>query len=262
MFVLLRQTFLVLLMICSVYSVRAAAATLDDLSMTVAYLREGNTIGTGFFVLAKHPFLVTAEHVANLMNVGSSITVRGTNDTPISFKIGDLVPNAKKLAWERHPENDVAVLRVQSTDQLRFLDKRFFSIQQFPVQEATPPRDHAVVIMGFPHALGTTVRFSPISVEAKTASGLLRMGRFDTGVTATFFVLDKPGIGGFSGGPIFMMPSPIFRDGTFRIPGKDNPTICVGLVHGTIGDKGGTLAAIVPANAIVDTIKAAGGLEK
>jgi hypothetical protein len=58
------------------------------------------------------------------------------------------------------------------------------------------------------------------------------------------------------------MPGPVFRGSTWTIPGKGNPTIFVGLVHGTIGDTGGSLAAIVPAKAVVDTIKAAGGLAK
>jgi len=59
-----------------------------------------------------------------------------------------------------------------------------------------------------------------------------------------------------------MMPGVVFRDGTMKIPGKGNPLICVGVVHGTIGDTGGTLAAVMPASLVVDTIKAAGGLQK
>ncbi len=239
------------------YPVCGLAETLDDLSMTAAYLREDNRFGSGFFVRADHPFLVTAAHVANLLSLSSSVTVRGTNDTPISLKLSEFVPGAQRLVWEKHHENDVAVLRLQSIDKLGFLDKRFYPIQQFPASEGSPPRNRTVLIMGFPVALGTAGRFSAITIEAKTASGLLRMGRLDTHAEATFFVLDKPGIGAFSGGPVFMIGGPVFRDG-----GKDNPTICVGLVHGTIGDPSGTLAAIVPASVIVDTIKAAGGLQK
>ena len=247
------------------YPVFAQAVTFDDLSMTVAFLRGNNKAGTGFFVLADHPVLVTAEHVANVLTPTSSLTVRGYNDTPINLKIGDLVSNTETLAWERHPENDVAVLRLQSPDQLHFLDKRFFPIKQLISYEAPPARNGAVIIMGFPLMLGTTGRFSPISMAAKTASGLLRMRRFDTGKEATFFVLDKPSIsiGGFSGGPVFMMPGITHMGGGQTLsPGKDVPTICVGLVHGYIGDEGGTLAAIVPAKAIFDTIKAAGALQK
>src|SRR6266498_509482 len=95
--------------------------------MTVTYLRQGERFGTGFFVLADHPFLVTADHVANFLNVSSSITVRGTNDTPINLKFADLVPDAQRLMWERHHENDLAVLRLKSTDQLGFFGQAFFS---------------------------------------------------------------------------------------------------------------------------------------
>ena len=252
------------IMVCSAihYPVCGLAETLDELSMTAAYLRENNRFGSGFLVRGDHPFLVTAEHVANLLNLGSSITVRGTNDTAISLKLSELVPGAERLAWEKHHENDVAVLRLQSIDKLGFLDKRFYPIQQFPASAGSPPRDRTVLVMGFPTVLGTTGRFSPIMTEAKTASGLLRMARFDTHVEATFFVLEKRGIGGFSGGPVFMMGGSAFREDVLSTPGKDNPTLCVGLVHGAIGDTGGTLAAIVPANVIVDTIKSAGGLQK
>ena len=149
--------------------------------MTVAFLRENNQGGTGFFVLADLPVLVTADHVAKFLTLTSSITVRGNNDTPINLRIKDLVPNAESLAWERHPENDVAVLRLQSIEQLRFLDKRFFPIKFLPPEEATPAREAPVHMMGFPLGLGTTGRFSPISMEAKTASGLLRFPRLDTG---------------------------------------------------------------------------------
>jgi trypsin-like peptidase len=254
---------LVIALLTVQFPVVALAQTLDDLSMTVAYLRQGNRFGTGFFILADEGrFLVTAEHVANLLTAESSVTVRGTNDTPINVKLGDLVPGAQTVPWQHHNENDVAVLRLLSVDRLGFLDKRFFPIQQLPTTEVSPARDHIVVMFGFPSALGTSGRFSPISAEAKTASGLLRLMRPDTKREATFFVLDRPSIGGFSGGPVFMPPTPMYRDGSFQIPGKGNPTFCVGLVSLTIGDTGGTLAAVVPANAIVDTIKAAGSLPK
>ena len=40
------------------FRIGASAVTLEELSNTVAYLREGDGFGTGFFVLAEHPFLV------------------------------------------------------------------------------------------------------------------------------------------------------------------------------------------------------------
>ena len=242
------------------FRIGASAVTLEELSNTVAYLREGDGFGTGFFVLAEHPFLVTAEHVAQHLTPISSITVRAPQDKPNKLMIGELIPGVKSLPWVRHPEGDVAVLRLESIEQLGSIKQRFFPVRLLPSQEAAPARELFITVMGFPLALGTAGRFSPITSEARAASGLLRLGRFDTGRLATFFILDKPSIGGFSGAPVFLLPQPFFTEGKFSIPGSNNPAICVGLVHGTLSDStGGKLAAVVPASIIVETVKAAGG---
>jgi len=133
----------------------ASAVTLEELSNTVAYLREGNGFGTGFLVRAEHPFLVTAEHVAQHLTATSSITVRAPGDKPIQLTIGELVPGLKVLPWVRHSEGDVAVLRLASIEQLGFLEQRFFSGQLLPSREAAPAREISVTVMGFPLALGT-----------------------------------------------------------------------------------------------------------
>jgi hypothetical protein len=242
------------------FRIGASAVTLEELSNTVAYLREGDVFGTGFFVLAEHPFLVTAEHVAQHLAATSFITVRVPGDKPNQLMIGQLVPGVKSLPWMRHSEGDVAVLRLESVKRLGSLEQRFFPVRLLPSQEVAPARELFITVIGFPLALGTVGRFSPITSEARAASGLLRIARFDTGRLATFFILDKPSIGGFSGAPVFLLPQPFFTEGKFSIPGNNNPAICVGLVHGTLSDStGGKLAAVVPANIIVETVKAAGG---
>ena len=136
----------------------ASAVTLEELSNTVAYLREGNGIGTGFFVQAEHPFLVTAEHVAQHLTATSLITVRASGDKPIQLTIGELVPGLKVLPWVRHLEGDVAVLRLFSIERLGFVEQRFFSGQLLPSREAAPAHEISVTVMGFPLALGTVGR--------------------------------------------------------------------------------------------------------
>jgi len=257
----------ILASVCSVCA--ASAQSLDDLTMTVAFLEQTKktdqkvekVIGTAFFVDAGSPFLVTAEHVAKELTTTSSIAVRDDGDVPVKLKIGDLVSGVLQLPWTKHREGDVAVLKLSSTSRLGERKKRFFSVKQLPSQEGTPSRQMILTIMGFPLALGTSGRFSPISTEVKASSGLLRFNRFDTKTEATFYVVDKPSIGGYSGAPVFLAPQPAYTSaGKFTIPGANNPTLMVGLVHGTISDStGGKLWAIVPPSIIFEVISAASG---
>ena len=76
-------------------------------------------------------------------------------------------------------------------------------------EESAPQRERWLVVMGFPLALGTKGRFSPITIETKAASGLVRVKLDYMNTEATFFVLDKPSIGGYSGAPVFLMPWPV-----------------------------------------------------
>ncbi|MGA6828306.1 S1 family peptidase [Nitrospira sp. NS4] len=240
------------------------AMTLDDLSVTVAYLKEGKQIGTGFFVaaespglgIAEQPYLVTAAHVARFLTGNSTVTVRAAKDIPVSILLKELLSDGGKLAWQVHSESDVAVLRLKlDSKTLPLMQGRFLSVALLAPEEGAPQRERPVTVMGFPLALGTAGRFSPITSEAKPASGLLRLFSPDIKKEATFFVLDKPSIGGFSGGPVFQMPEPFASSGGLVFPDKSAPTTVVGLVHGTISDDtGGKLAAVVPSKFIRDTI--------
>lgn len=240
------------------------AATLEDLSVTVAYLKEGDKYGTGFFVASElsgleateQPYLVTAAHVAQFLTGNSSITVRAIGDLPVSFLLKDLLSGDDKLVWQVHGEADVAVLKLKlNGSTISLMKGRFLKLSSISAEETVPQRERPVVVMGFPLALGTTGRFSPLTSEAKPASGLLRYPRFDTKKEATFFVLDKPSIGGFSGGPVFLTPGPFASGGAMVFTELPAQTVVVGLVHGTFSDNtGGKLAAIVPSKFIRDTI--------
>jgi Trypsin-like peptidase domain len=233
------------------------AVTLDDLSYTVAYLHEGNRIGTGFFVKSAHPYLVTADHVAQILTRLSTATCRAPGDVPVTLVLGDLVQAGPSLAWYHHPEADVAVLPLVVNEKtLPALQNRFLTLEAIPADESAPSRERSVTVMGFPLALGTTGRFSPITSEAKPASGLVRIARADTKHEATFFVLDKPSIGGFSGAPVFLTPGPFDSGGNLVL--QPSLRTVVGLVHGTISDNtGGKLAAVVPSKFIRDALLAA-----
>jgi hypothetical protein len=237
---------------------RVFGTNLEDLSGSVAYLRESfnptSRFGTGFFVTSQKQYLVTAGHVAKFITSKSILTMRNPGDVPATVLLSALYPGEPKLPWHFHPEADVAVLELalNSLDLTtnRFFDRRFLPMDMLNSDETAPQRERPLVVMGFPLALGTTGRFSPLTVEAKAASGLLRLKRPDTNTEATFFVIDRPSIGGYSGAPVFLMPWPYSDDAMLKLVPRDSPDgkpKCFGIVSGTIGDDtGGKLAAIIP----------------
>jgi S1-C subfamily serine protease len=234
----------------------ASAVTLEELSVNVAYLREGDQIGTGFFVSSTGQYLVTASHVAVLLRPASRITFRAKGDTPVSLSLMDLTAGVSQLQWHLHREADVAVLRLTLNAQTApLMQGRFLTLDMIDSADSAPLRERTVTVMGFPLALGTTGHFSPITSDGKPASGLLRIPRADTKKEATFFLLDKPSIGGFSGGPVYLLPAPYASGGALVFSDVSAPPKVVGLVHGTISDNtGGKLAAIVPSRFIHETI--------
>ena len=98
------------LFVSALLGIGVAAMTLDDLSVTVAYLKEGNKFGTGFFVSSAQLYLVTASHVAGQLKPESEITFRAAGDLPISLILMDLAPGTANLPWHISSEADVAVL--------------------------------------------------------------------------------------------------------------------------------------------------------
>jgi hypothetical protein len=236
-----------------------ASTDAQEPSKAVVYLREGANYGTGFLVQGTGFYLVTAEHVARRLTSRSSATVQGQSDTAVNFTLADLgTLSEAALDWETHDEADVAALRVQPGSRLwDGLKARFLSLDLFAAQLGTPIRERTVTVMGFPLQLGTETNFSPITSEAKTASGLVRLYSSKIKRESTFYVLDKPSIGGFSGGPAYLLPTPYFKDGKqIFFGGVNNPPLFVGLVHGVVSDKAGNgLAVIVPSKFIVDVIR-------
>ena len=70
-------------------------------------------------------------------------------------------------------------------------------------------------------------------------------------------MLDDPSVNGFSGGPVLELPQQIGTlDKTIWVTGQR----VVGLVHGSISDKIGGFAAIVPSRFIKETIEYVPGL--
>ncbi len=213
--------------------------------------------GTGFFVVRGEAFyLITAQHVAKETSASSQITVKSENDKPYSFSLGELWNQSGPLDWVFHQEADIAVLPLQPSPSLvKKLEGHFLPFQDLSGEEKAPLRERPLTVIGFPLGLGFRDRFSPISQETKPSSGLLRLARFDNRKMATFFILDKPSVGGFSGAPVFMLPSSYFFEDRLVV---SKGISCVGVVHGTLFDNtGGKFAAVIPASFVIETINQA-----
>jgi Uncharacterized protein conserved in bacteria len=214
------------------------------------------TYGTAFFVTDSvySFYLVTAEHLAKDMTLNSDIVINGENDKPIIFKLKDITLRKDSLIWTYNKSADVATLLLDNYSTLLKNSKASFIPLCYIEAKCIPPlREREVTTIGFPLGIGYNNYFSPISKISKPSSGLIEYPRFDNQKISTFFFLDDPSISGFSGSPVFELPTE-YIIGNNKIFVSDCSLI--GLVHGSLGDKtGGGFAAIVPASYIVETIK-------
>jgi hypothetical protein len=228
----------------------ANALKMDDLFATVAFLHmempDGKIqYGTGFFVGADTSlFLATADHVSKFLTLDSIVTVRTFGDIPQSFKLGKIIKD--EAVWKSHKEADIALIELNHDHMtLLALEKRFLIPSHMYLDKKSLPNQTKITIIGFPLALGTQDSFfSPLTRETKIASGFLKIKRGDTKQPATFFILQDPSIGGFSGAPVFENALQQTSKGWNLI--SAGPRL-VGLVHGTLSDDtGGKLGAITP----------------
>ena len=242
-----------------------------QLSKSVVYLHSPSIraneedIGTGFIVKVikisdgtSIDFLVTAAHVASLMQSSALITFSSENDIPRTVKITEATGTQIEPQWVTHPKADVAVLPLNPTAGVKslFSEVALPFDQLFPPDLQAPVRDCPLTIIGFPLGLGGAIlgedrKISPISKETKVSSGLISSPRSDNNVITEFFITDSPSVGGFSGAPAFY-PDVYTDQGAFR---TFKARFVVGLVHGTLSDAtGGKFALLVPEKFIYETI--------
>ena len=214
--------------------------------------------GTGLFIsIDNKPYLVTASHVARQMTSSALAVIRGPNDKPVAIVLSDFVAPQTNLNWTIHAQADVAVLPITTTNLLvrKTLAKHFLRIDVFVSDHSSPDRDLDLTILGFPLNLGVEGNFSPISRTSRAASGLLSLPRADTKTKATFFLLQDPSVGGFSGAPVFLKPGTFMKGTSVDVRRSFQ---YLGLVHGTISDKtGGKFAAVTPAEFILEALRQA-----
>lgn len=214
--------------------------------------------GTGFLVKdMSHLYLVTVQHLAVRIPDEPNATMLGPNDVPLTYALSKLTRNISPK-WTMHGEADIAVLPIFPPDDFKAAI-RAIPYSNLASRNATPALDEFLTTVGFPLKLGTKDKFSPIVKVTHPASSFFRYPRFDNNIEATFFILDDPSVAGFSGAPVFRLPS--IRMGGIRSP--QGAFQCVGVIHGTFNDKtGGKFAAVIPSSYVAETIRMAAKEQK
>ena len=226
-----------------------AILPLESITRIVVNLREpvskGEKVGTGtLIVFHDKTYVLTAKHVADDITINGMIVVKGDGDTPVVIPIKKLVSNSK-LDWKNHPKADIAIFEIVPQDKQTWtiLRQRFLPLEFFSKEKAAPSRDLFLISIGFPLGLGIHEHFSPLTFESKASSGLLSLPRADTKTIQTFFALENPSVGGYSGCPVVDLS--ILKAGAMTTSGDG--TCFYGVMHGTISDKtGGKIALVTP----------------
>jgi len=226
----------------------------DDAFMAVCEIRTGDIIGTGMFVSspaaedAIHGWIVTASHVAKTTNNKTEIVISNKDGRAQSLPLSLF----GTMPWKIHSVADISVFPILFSPMNRqFMDGRFFPYDHFNLSEKPVSRDYELTSIGFPQGLGTDGYFSPLTFRSYAASGFLTLQRADTGTDSTFFCLENPSMGGYSGCPVLDLG--YSNNGVISI--TKEKTICHGIMHGTMSDNtGGKIALVTPSFYLKDLI--------
>ena len=228
--------------------------TRDELAPTVVLLCQavspgGQEVGTGNLITnGSRLFLVTAEHVAKKMKSSGGFIMSGLNDQPVSIRWSQVTKfHGDSIPWVFHEEADLAVLLMNPSQDLfeQHFQKRFVPLETYHAENSPPSRDTVLTSVGFPLGLGIGELISPLTFQSRASSGFLTLRRADNDQTSTFFVLENPSIGGYSGCAIYDLSVHKLRAVTTTGDG----TMGYGFMHGTVSDDtGGKLALVTPSH--------------
>jgi hypothetical protein len=226
----------------------------EDITPCIVNLRNEkiNMLGSGILIAHENRcFIATASHVARILNDSSDLIMKGDNDNPIKLKIIELSKNIP-IKWRFHDKADVAILEITPRkNTINLFSKRFYPFEAIFDKLQGFSRDNQLTVFGFPEGLGAEGKFSPLTFRTYLASGLIAFMRADTKTPCEFYILENPGVGGYSGGPVIDLS--VFHQGGATMRG--NGTTLYGLMHSTISDAtGGKLAAVTPSYFLVELL--------
>lgn len=241
--------------------------TVDQAASSVVFLRGATpdgreSMGTGFLILAPDTlYLVTCEHVATAIGSDPSLTFGGANDVAQTYALRAL-GGTSPVRWIHHGTADVSAMEISGDPAaMEVLKPRALSLGHIFSNFDAPSRERPLTTFGFPLGLGAVKersgdRVSPLAMESRAASGLMTMKRFDRVIPQVVFILQNPSIGGYSGAPVFKLPSTFSAGGAIAFSKPDGHVM--GLVHGTLSDAtGGKLAAVVPVAYVTELLERA-----
>jgi hypothetical protein len=223
--------------------------------------------GSGAFVQGKLAiYIATAAHVAAKVKSNAIVTFRGSNNVALNWELSRLISTSSNLQmhWMFHKAADCAVIPIFPSADTRFIQAYPLGID--PDSAMSPPRNSDVTILGFPlfqgsplvHDGGVTqfkgsgmFEFSPQIKETATA------GSVQTNLSGVkYFLLQDPGVDGFSGGPVYSSHRP-------RIELSNNGSLAVlkdrflwGFLSATKWDSsGGKLGVVIHASHVTELIR-------
>lgn len=221
------------------------------LNLRTPISQDQEMLGTGIFIVKDEtkPYILTATHVARDCNSSTIVVISDASSNSRSLNLSLFNP---QLKWIHHLIADISVLPVKPDASISsHLNGRFFPFDQLNTTVSPPSRDAYLTAVGFPQGLGATGKFSPFTFRSHASSSLITLLRSDTNTPSDFFTLENPSVGGYSGGPVFDLGYIIVGAMTTNT----GPTICHGIIHGTISDNtGGKIAAITPCSYVKDII--------
>ncbi|MCK4560319.1 MAG: trypsin-like serine protease [Calditrichia bacterium] len=144
-------------------------------------------------------YLVTAAHVAKKTSLNTDIVIKSKDDTPQKFKLQKIVMNKDTLSWTEHPNADVAAIQLDRSNIPEEIMKISLPFGFIFHQLKAPFREREVTVFGYPMSLGIGKKISPITKTLKPSSGLIDL-LYGTNSQSTFYLLDDPGVSGFSSG--------------------------------------------------------------
>lgn len=232
--------------------IKAKTASTEEINKSILNMRKGDGTGTGMFLVNNgETYIVTASHVANMMDESSYIIIQGDRNQPIKLQLKELsIP----INWIHHSEADISILKIYPSVEInnKYLLDRFVPMDMIDSTKNNISRNKLLMIFGFPRGLGAEGYFSPLTYRSYPASGLITLLRFDIQTPQAFFILENPSVGGYSGGPVIDL-------GVIETPNSKSiygPTKIHGFIHGTISDStGGKLTAFTPAFYLYDFFK-------
>ena len=208
-------------------------------------------VGTGMFVsnTKNKVWIITASHVAKKTNQKTEIAFGDANS---NCTVVPLNAFNSQLNWVYHPIADLAILEVTvNSENASYLHDRCLSYDHLDLTRANISRDVELTVIGFPKGLGIRGRFSPLTFRSYASSSFLTYPRADTHTPSDFFCLENPGVGGYSGGPVFDLGYMVVGNMTCT----KEKAICHGIIHGTISDNtGGKIALVTPSYYLADLL--------